>query len=95
LAPSTSPCWSWPSSLCFGADNDIRVACRTHLDSRWYAGCRIHRDMHLVVKEQAHLDVDGVRVTTPEVDDELAGVEIAARVANSGPVTALRRPRSP
>ncbi|MBE8519318.1 DUF4982 domain-containing protein [Amycolatopsis sp. H6(2020)] len=77
--------------LHFGADNDIRVACRTHLDSRWYAGCGIHRDVHLVVKEHSHLDLDGVRITTPEVDDDLAVVEIAARVGNAGPVTATLR----
>ena len=34
----------------FGADNEIRVECRTHLDSRWYAGAGIYRDVHLVVK---------------------------------------------
>ena len=33
--------------LVFGAENEIRVECRTHLDSRWYAGAGIYRDVHL------------------------------------------------
>lgn len=77
--------------LRFGADNEVRVACRTHLDSRWYAGCGIHRDVRLIVKNPAHLAVDGVRVTTPDVDDEVAITEIAARVENAGPDTRTLR----
>jgi beta-galactosidase len=77
--------------LLFGTDNEVRVACRTHLDSRWYAGCGIHRDVHLIVKNPTHLAVDGVRVTTSDVDDEYAVVEVAARVDNAGPVTTTLR----
>lgn len=77
--------------LRFGADNQVRVECRTHLDSRWYAGCGIHRDVRLVLQEPVRLAIDGVRVTTPDADDELAVVEVAARVVNTGPVTSTLR----
>ncbi|MFJ8194111.1 glycoside hydrolase family 2 TIM barrel-domain containing protein [Streptomyces sp. NPDC096094] len=77
--------------LRFGDDNEVLVSCRTHLDSRWYAGCGIHRDVRLIVKNQAHLAVDGVRVTTPDADEDEAVVEIAARVRNAGPVTSTLR----
>ena len=73
----------------FGADNEIRVECRTHLDSRWYSGAGIYRDVHLIVKNPAHIAPDGVRVTTPDIDTERAVVEVAVEVENVGP---SRRP---
>ncbi|WP_017609048.1 glycoside hydrolase family 2 TIM barrel-domain containing protein [Nocardiopsis xinjiangensis] len=77
--------------LDFGADNEVRVACRAHLDSRWYSGAGIHRDVRLVVKNSLHIAHDGVTVTTPDVDDQRAVVEVAARVANTGAVTTTAR----
>ena len=77
--------------LRFGEANEIRVACRTHLDSRWYAGAGIHRDVHLIVKEPVHLAVDGLRVTTHSIDAEFAEIEIAARVQNADVATASVR----
>ncbi|WP_454853958.1 glycoside hydrolase family 2 TIM barrel-domain containing protein [Promicromonospora soli] len=70
-----------------GADNEIRVECRTHLDSRWYAGAGIYRDVHLVVKEPVHIAPDGVVVTTPDVEPGRAVVEVAVDVENSGALT--------
>jgi beta-galactosidase len=63
--------------------NEIRVACRTHQDSRWYAGAGIHRDVALVVKEAVHIASDGVRVTTPDIDLDRGVVEIAVTVRNT------------
>ncbi|MEV5357343.1 glycoside hydrolase family 2 TIM barrel-domain containing protein [Streptomyces sp. NPDC052693] len=77
--------------LRFGADNEVRVSCRTHLDSRWYTGCGIHRDVRLIVKNPAHIAVDGIRVTTPDVDPEVAIADIAARVRNMGATTSTLR----
>ncbi|MGW0705645.1 glycoside hydrolase family 2 TIM barrel-domain containing protein [Streptomyces sp. NPDC002643] len=66
-----------------GADNTVRVEVRTHEDSRWYAGAGLHRDVVLVVTELLHLAAEGVTVTTPEADDELAVVEVAVPVTNA------------
>ncbi|MHC5257844.1 glycoside hydrolase family 2 protein [Streptomyces sp. UC4497] len=77
--------------LHFGADNEIRVACRTHLDSRWYAGAGIHRDVHLVITEPVHIALDGVYVTTPVVTADEASVEVAVVVDNDGPTTTTAR----
>jgi beta-galactosidase len=74
-------------------DNEVRVACRTHLDSRWYAGAGIYRDVHLHVKEPIHLDMDGVTVTTPDIDGDFAIVEVSARVRNASSVTTTARVR--
>ncbi|MFB2554409.1 glycoside hydrolase family 2 TIM barrel-domain containing protein [Herbiconiux liangxiaofengii] len=73
--------------LVFGAENEIRVECRTHLDSRWYAGAGIYRDVHLVVKNAGRIAHDGVRVTTPDIEAEGAVVEVAVDVENDGPLT--------
>ena len=70
--------------LLFGADNEIRVVCRTHEDSRWYSGAGIHRPVHLVVSALTHIALDGVRVTTIDVDDEFAVVEVATTVEHDG-----------
>ena len=70
--------------LLFGADNEIRVVCRTHEDSRWYSGAGIHRPVHLIVSPLTHIALDGVRVTTPDVDDEFATVEVATTVEHDG-----------
>jgi len=77
--------------LVFGAENEVRVECRTHLDSRWYAGAGIYRDVHLVVKDAGHIVPDGVRVTSPTVESDGAVVEVAADIENAGPLTKTYR----
>ncbi|UGQ11020.1 DUF4982 domain-containing protein [Yinghuangia sp. ASG 101] len=66
--------------LRFGGENEIRVEGRTHEDSRWYSGAGIYRDVWLLVGGPAHIAPDGMRVTTPDIDAELAVVEVAVTV---------------
>jgi beta-galactosidase len=73
--------------LRFGALNTIRVEARAYQDSRWYSGLGIHRDTVLMVTGLAHVAVDGVRVSTPDVDDERAVVEVATTVENDSTET--------
>ncbi len=68
--------------LRFGQDNEIRVEARAHRDSRWYTGAGIYRDTWMLVGEVVRIPPDGVRVTTPDIDDERAVVEVATRVEN-------------
>jgi beta-galactosidase len=70
--------------LRYGAENEVRVVCRSHDDSRWYAGAGIHRPVHLLVGPPAHVARNGVRVTTCELDADFVVVEIATTVQNSG-----------
>ncbi|MEU1341028.1 glycoside hydrolase family 2 TIM barrel-domain containing protein [Streptomyces sp. NPDC005827] len=70
--------------LVYGADNTVRVDVRTCDDSRWYSGAGLHRDVVLVVTGLVHISQDGIVVTTPDVDDERAVVEIAVPVTNAG-----------
>jgi hypothetical protein len=68
--------------LRYGEENTIRVQARTHRDSRWYTGAGIHRDTKIIVGDPVHVALDGVRITTPDVDAERAVVAIATMVAN-------------
>jgi beta-galactosidase len=70
--------------LRYGEQNRIRVETRDHLDSRWYSGAGLYREVHLVVADVLHVGLDGVRVTTPDVDAERAVVEVATTVENGG-----------
>ncbi|MFE3828530.1 glycoside hydrolase family 2 TIM barrel-domain containing protein [Streptomyces sp. NPDC059092] len=68
--------------LRFGEDNEIRVEARSHRDSRWYTGAGIYRDTWMLVGGLVRISPDGVHVTTPDIERELAVVEVATRVEN-------------
>ena len=68
--------------LNYGGSNEIRIEVRTHLDSRWYSGAGLYRGVRLIVAGGIHIAPDGIRVSTPDVDDELAAVEVASRIIN-------------
>jgi beta-galactosidase len=68
--------------LRFGVDNEVRVECRTHQDSRWYTGAGIYRDTWLLVGDVVRIGPDGVRITTADSDTERAVVEVATTVEN-------------
>lgn len=71
----------------FGRENEIRVDCRTHLDSRWYAGAGIHRNVSIIRKPLLHIVPDGVGIVTTDVDDDRAVVEVSVEVSNAGATT--------
>ncbi|WP_036316090.1 glycoside hydrolase family 2 TIM barrel-domain containing protein [Microbacterium sp. B24] len=68
--------------LRFGETNTVTVEARAHRDSRWYTGAGIYRPVHLIVADPVHLALDGTTVTTPDIDDERAMVEVATIVEN-------------
>jgi hypothetical protein len=66
-----------------GEENLIEVEARNGEDSRWYTGAGIYRDVWLHVGADLHIPVDGLRVSTPDVDPGEAIVEVAVTVANT------------
>ena len=62
----------------YGAENEIRVVAdnAAEKNSRWYSGSGIYRNVNLLVGSRIHVPADGVRITTPDVGEESAGVEI-------------------
>jgi beta-galactosidase len=65
-----------------GVHNEIRVEAQAHNDSRWYTGGGIYRNVWLLQADRVHLAPSSVVVETPEVDDEVAVVAIAATIQN-------------
>ena len=67
----------------FGETNvlAVHVDTRKHR-SRWYPGAGIYRKVAMRLVEPVHIPVWGTYVTTPEVCDERAVVNVAVEVAN-------------
>jgi beta-galactosidase len=73
--------------LFYGGTNEIKVEVQVHEDSRWYSGAGIYRPVNLLLGELVHIAPNGVRVSTPEVDNDFAVVAAATEVVNAGPNT--------
>ncbi|WP_433510257.1 glycoside hydrolase family 2 TIM barrel-domain containing protein [Nonomuraea sp. CA-143628] len=73
--------------LRYGQTNAIRVEAQARQDSRWYSGGGIHRPVHLLIGGLLHITPTGPRVTTPQIDDELATAAVATEVANEDTTT--------
>ena len=72
--------------LNFGEENEIKVVADTsaEIDSRWYTGGGICRDIKLYVGEPLHVDVHGIRVYTELVEDGYAVVLVQVNICNAG-----------
>lgn len=70
--------------LNYGAENEIRVVAdnAAEKNSRWYSGSGIYRNVNLLVGARIHIPADGVRITTPEITQDSAVVEIGTTVKN-------------
>lgn len=77
--------------LHYGAENTIKVEVRVHEDSRWYTGAGLYRDVRLIVTDLVHLEPNGVRIATPDIDAERAVVEVATTIRNESVSTATVR----
>jgi beta-galactosidase len=69
-----------------GSDNVIAVYVdRTrYVDSRWYTGSGIYRNVSLITTEQVHIPIWGTFVTTPSVTKQQAEVSVVNTVQNDG-----------
>ncbi len=68
--------------LRLGAENEVRVACKTYQDSRWYTGAGIYRDVHLYVADLLHIPSDGLHIHTEALSDNRAVAAVTAELAN-------------
>ncbi|WP_194903911.1 glycoside hydrolase family 2 TIM barrel-domain containing protein [Catenulispora rubra] len=68
--------------LRFGQDNEIHVEARSHRDSRWYTGSGIYRDTWMLVGGLVRIAPESLRITTPDVEAQLAVVQVATTVEN-------------
>jgi len=72
--------------LKYGQENEIKVTVKnaSQPNARWYSGAGIYRNVKLMVGNPLHIKVDGVRVSTPDIEPELAAVEAATDVEHDG-----------
>ena len=68
----------------YGGENVIavRVDNSEQPNSRWYSGCGIYRNVWLTVADPVHVDLWGTYVTTPQVDEQNATIQITTTVKN-------------
>lgn len=52
-------------------------------NSRWYSGSGIYRNVWLTVTDKVFVDNWGTYITTPEVDEKNAKIEIATKIKNT------------
>ena len=71
-----------------GSENEILVFVdrSRYVDSRWYTGSGIYRNVRLFITGDIHVPIWGVTVTTPTVTPENAIVEVAVDLENHGEV---------
>lgn len=68
----------------FGSENIIAVRLDTEkLDSRWYPGAGIYRNVWLTKTNSVHIDHWGIYLTTPNISDEEATVDLQVNLKNS------------
>ncbi len=60
----------------------VRVDNSAQPNSRWYSGSGIYRHVRVVVTDPAHVAHWGVFLTTPEVSNAAAKVQVRTKVAN-------------
>lgn len=60
-------------------------------DSRWYTGSGIYRNVYLIATDPVHIDLWGLRFTTPQVSEKKAVAKLAVSIVNqsngNAPVT--------
>lgn len=68
----------------FGAENRIlvKVDHSRYADSRWYTGSGIYRDVYRISSNYIHIDNWGVFVTTSEINESEAHLNIAISIVN-------------
>ncbi len=56
--------------------------------SRWYPGAGLYRNVHVIVTDETHIPVWGTYITTPEVSDEFAKINIKTSIEGKIDITA-------
>ncbi|EHS57611.1 glycoside hydrolase family 2 TIM barrel-domain containing protein [Paenibacillus sp. Aloe-11] len=70
--------------LKYGEENEIKVISMNYKDSRWYSGAGIYRNTNLLIGNLVHIALDGVKISTPDIDADRAVVHVATVLENEG-----------
>jgi beta-galactosidase len=80
-----TPFWFDITSLLNGAGKANVIAVKVDnvgRNSRWYSGAGIYRNVHLTLTQPVHVAVWGVKITTPEIKQGAAVIDIAVTTQN-------------
>lgn len=61
---------------------EVKIDRTRYVDSRWYTGSGIYRNVELIVKSKLHVPIWGTYITTPEVTKKQAKVLVEVSVKN-------------
>lgn len=61
----------------------VEVDRSNYADSRWYSGSGIYRNVHLIQKNNLHIPVWGIFITTPKINKSLASVNLKTALKNN------------
>lgn len=72
------------SFLKYGEKNEIKVDVNNTLqpNSRWYSGSGIYRNVNILVGDLLHIDINSVKISTPEYDRASAVVVVDMNLTN-------------
>lgn len=71
------------ASLLYGKRNRIEVFVNNEeLNSRWYTGSGLYRNAWLYVDDTVHFVINGIKISTPEVEKDLSVVLVQPSVKN-------------
>lgn len=70
--------------LKYGEENEVKVVVNNsmELNSRWYSGSGIYRNVNILVGNLLHIKTDGIRITTPMADQDTATVVVDIALEN-------------
>ena len=51
--------------------------------SRWYTGAGLYRNVHLIITDEIHIPVWGTYITTPEINEEYAKINIKTKISET------------
>ncbi|TKG89247.1 DUF4982 domain-containing protein [Puteibacter caeruleilacunae] len=67
-------------------ENVLLVRVKNKLQSRWYAGSGIYRPVKLTVTNDQHIEKWGTYITTPQITNEKAQVNVSTTIVNKASV---------
>ncbi|HHW49260.1 MAG TPA: glycoside hydrolase family 2, partial [Clostridiaceae bacterium] len=65
-----------------GEKNTLKVTVKNGMDmnSRWYTGAGLYRDVNLYVTDYAYIQLDSVKISTPSIDTDVAEILVNTEV---------------
>lgn len=79
--------------LIYGSENvvEVKVINGNIPNSRWYTGTGIYRPVSMIIQEPLGIAVNGLKITTPEVAEDISTVDVTVQLSYAGNETRVVR----